>query len=89
MSDFDKDPINNLTADLDSISLARTGKPWDPNTLIENLPLYGIDDRVETLRQFDLVLNNCDVSDIREFSRLSRLRRDADLLHHKLRRAGR
>jgi hypothetical protein len=87
MSDYD--PIENLTRELDSTSRARTGEAWDPRNLLENLPHYNLEERAEVLKQFDIVLDHMDTSDLRRFSELSSLRKRADDVHHTMRKAGR
>jgi hypothetical protein len=82
-------PIENLTRDAESITRLRTGEAWNPHSLLENLPHHDLNGRVEILREFDIVLDHMDTSDLRRYSELSSLRKKADDLHHKLRRAGR
>ena len=66
-----------------------TGEPWSPEKVKENFHLYSHEKRASTLDVIDDHIRTSEPSNIREYARLSKLRRDLAATHTTLRKAGR
>ena len=80
---------DDFLARIESISRNHTGEAWSPEAVKEAWPLYGADERANTLVDFDAALTSVDTSDLRRYAQLTRLRQDLDVIHHTLRKVGR
>jgi hypothetical protein len=66
-----------------------TGEPWSPEIALDSFPLYGKAKRIEALEQIDAAVKASDTSNLREYTRLTRIQRDAEFEHQMLIKNGR
>jgi hypothetical protein len=66
-----------------------TGESWTPEKSIEQFQLYGAAKRATILDQLDDALRTADTSNLRNYTRLTSLRRDLSNVHHAQRKVGR
>jgi hypothetical protein len=66
-----------------------TGEQWSPEKTLDNFPLYGNAKRIEALEQIDAAVKDADTSNLREYTRLTRLQREVELQHQMLLKNGR
>jgi hypothetical protein len=66
-----------------------TGEEWSPEKTLNNFALYGKTKRIEALEQIDAAVKSADTSNLREYTRLTRLQRDVELQHQLLIKNGR
>jgi hypothetical protein len=66
-----------------------TGEAWSAESTRENFHLYSHDRRASALDLLDDHLRQSEPSNIREYARLGKLRRDLAATHSTLRKAGR
>jgi hypothetical protein len=66
-----------------------TGEEWTPEATMKNFPLYGKAKRIEALEQIDAAVRDADTSNLREYTRLTRLQREVELQHQLLLKNGR
>ena len=65
------------------------GDDWTPEKALDNMALYDVPSRVNSLEQLEDELAKADTSDLRSYAKLSRLASDANRLHQALLRSGR
>jgi hypothetical protein len=61
-----------------------TGEQWSPEKTLDSFPLYGKAKRIEALEQIDAAVKAADTSNLREYTRLTRIQRDAEFKHQML-----
>jgi hypothetical protein len=66
-----------------------TGEEWSPERTLQNFPLYGKSKRIEALSQIDEAVKDADTSNLREYTKLTRLQREVELQHQMLLKNGR
>jgi rubrerythrin len=66
-----------------------TGKEWLREDTLRNFAVYGKAKRIESLDMIDAAVEAADTADLREYSRLTRLKADLEREHQLLVRNGR
>lgn len=66
-----------------------SGESLSPDQMVERFQLYGAAKRAADLDRFDAELRETEPSNLRNFARLHKLRRDLGATHQALRKAGR
>ncbi|MFY9953785.1 hypothetical protein [Bradyrhizobium sp.] len=56
-----------------------TGEAWSPEKTLQNFPLYGRQKRIEALSQIDEAVKDADTSNLRQYTKLTRLQREVEL----------
>jgi hypothetical protein len=66
-----------------------TGEQWSPEKTLDSFMLHGRAKRIEALEQLDAAVKEAGTTNLREYSRLTRLQRDMESKHQAMIKSGR